>query len=215
MTSPYAGMTALLYARVSTDDHDQDPESQLMALRAYARAHDIDVIGEYADRITGTTMDRPQLDAMLGRVMRERVGLILALDPDRVSRSMADKSALLDMLRPYGTVIRYLSDESATPETAEGRLIDTLRTYGAQRYTDSHRLKIRAGLDRARAQGRHIGRPRAVIERDTLAAILADHSTGEAADILGVTAQTVRNYRRRYGLRGGQKNPPQKNHWGV
>ncbi|MCB5279797.1 MAG: recombinase family protein [Candidatus Cloacimonetes bacterium] len=49
MTSPYEGMKAVLYARVSTEDHHedvsknrQDPESQLLALSKFCKENGID-----------------------------------------------------------------------------------------------------------------------------------------------------------------------------
>ena len=43
-------MRIAIYARVSTSDKDQEPETQLMPLRDFCEAQDWDVYGEYVDR---------------------------------------------------------------------------------------------------------------------------------------------------------------------
>ena len=91
-------MRAALYARVSTpasskrstrdgDRERQDPEVQLLKLRAYAQARGWEIVDEYVDRKSGANPDRPALkrleadidagkvDAVLvvrGRIMRAR-----------------------------------------------------------------------------------------------------------------------------------------------
>ncbi len=203
MASPYEGMTAVLYARVSTEDHSEDmsenrqnPESQLLALTKYCKENGIQIIGKYADKQTGSNMDRPEFDRMLGRILRGGVQIILALDADRISRSMEDKNALLKLINPMHVVIRYLQD-STHPETEEGYLIDTMKTYGAQKYISGHSLKIKAGQERSRSQGtksgKPIGHPRCVISMD-LVMDCADngYSLSRTASTMGVGRETLR-----------------------
>jgi predicted site-specific integrase-resolvase len=47
-----------IYARVSTVDKGQDPETQLMALRDYAERRGFEMVGEYVDYASGTREDR-------------------------------------------------------------------------------------------------------------------------------------------------------------
>lgn len=57
---------AIAYARVSTDDHDQNPESQLTEIRRFAGDRGITILKEYQDKATGTNDDREGLDAAYG-----------------------------------------------------------------------------------------------------------------------------------------------------
>ena len=57
---------AIAYARVSTDDHDQNPESQLVEIRKFAKNRGIEIVGEYQDKATGTNDERIGLDAAYG-----------------------------------------------------------------------------------------------------------------------------------------------------
>lgn len=201
MSSPYEGMTAVLYARVSTEkateNKRQDTRSQLLELSRWCKENCVTVVGEFADEISGGTIDRPEIDRMVGRITKGGVTMILALHPDRISRDMAGKSELLARIKPYGTVIRCLSDLSIKPETEDGRLIDTMHTYGGQKYISGHGIKIKAGFKRVREQGtksgKPIGRPPAVVDLD-LAMECADNrnSVAEAAKLMGVGRETLR-----------------------
>jgi predicted site-specific integrase-resolvase len=54
-----------IYARVSTIDKGQDPETQLMALREYAERRGFQIVGEYIDYASGTREDRPRYRTLL------------------------------------------------------------------------------------------------------------------------------------------------------
>jgi len=201
MTLPYDGMTAVLYARVSSEDeadgsNRQNADSQILALVNYCKDNKIEILGKYVDRQTGANADRPLLDMMLGRIMRGGVQILLTLDTDRLSRRMEDTNDIIKKIKPFGTVIRYLKDSTA-PETEEGYLINNVKAYGAQAYSTGHTLKIKAGLARARAEGtksgKAIGRPAAVIDMD-LVMECADKrlSINEAAKIMKVGGETLR-----------------------
>src|SRR3954471_18261181 len=53
-------LRAGLYARVSTEDRGQDPETQLRPLREYAERRGFIVVGEFVDHASGTTETRPR-----------------------------------------------------------------------------------------------------------------------------------------------------------
>ena len=205
MISPFEGMTAVLYARVSTNDHDQNPDSQLHALSKRAKELGLEVVGKYKDESTGTNLNRPGFEALMGRILlHEDVSIIFCLDADRISRSMEDKASLLAKLKRHGVVIRYLADLSATPETEEGMVLDNMKTYGGQKFVSGHAIKIKAGFDRVRKEGtksgKPIGRPSKTINIVTVMQC-ADmgYSLAEASKILSVGRETLR----RYLLNGG------------
>src|SRR5215218_4348930 len=82
-------LRAGLYARVSTEDRGQDPETQLRPLREYADRRGFRVVGEFVDKASGTTEARPSYQRLLEAVRkggaRCRAGLALRplrpLDP--------------------------------------------------------------------------------------------------------------------------------------
>ena len=203
MSRPYEGMNAVLYARVSTEKASekkrQNTKSQILELRRFCEENGIEILGEYSDEITGTTIDRPELDRMIGRVAKGGVNMILALHPDRISRDMEGKAELLKIVKPYGTVVRYLSDMSLKPETEDGRVIDTINTYGGQKYVSGHGIKIKAGFARVEKEGtksgKPIGRPAAVIPIDLVMQCAAEgRSLNNTAELLSIGRETLRRY---------------------
>lgn len=207
MTSPYAGMTAVVYARCSTKDRDQDPEMQLAACRGWCRDNGVLLCGEYTDRISGGSLDdhpRPQLDAMLGRIMHGDINILLAWKDDRLSRDLKDKTWLLNAIRPYHTVVRYVTDCTA-PETASGQLADLVGTWKAHRELADDSLRIRAGIARARTNGTKSGHPigRAPAEVDldmAMECARAGRSIAAAARILHVSRETLRQRLQENGM---------------
>lgn len=152
---------AIAYARVSTDDKDQNPESQFVAIRKWAREKNIEVLREYQDKSTGTNDDRMGLDAAYGYCSRTpEVTIMLVHAPDRLSRNMDDAPRIIKDFNSIGTKIVYITKEYIDVTTTEGKLMNAFESYAAQMYTDGLKAKIRAGLDRARAEGKTLGRPR-------------------------------------------------------
>src|SRR5947208_14477785 len=77
-------LRAGLYARVSTEDRGQDPETQLRPLREYAERRGFVVVGEFVDHASGTTESRPRYQRLLeASRKRELDGAGLALRPLR------------------------------------------------------------------------------------------------------------------------------------
>lgn len=151
---------AVAYARVSTDDHDQNPESQLTKIRQFAKERGIVILREFQDKQTGTNDERDGLDLIYGyKRHHPELSKVIILDADRLSRNMRDAPEILNDFNDIGLTVMYVADESLDLNTKEGLLMNAMKTYGAQAYTDGHALKIRAGLERARAEGKHIGRP--------------------------------------------------------
>ena len=77
-----------LYARVSTKNNGQDPETQLIALREYAGQRTMTIIDEYVDiGISGAKDRRPELDRLMADARRRRFDIVLVARFDRFARS--------------------------------------------------------------------------------------------------------------------------------
>jgi DNA invertase Pin-like site-specific DNA recombinase len=87
-----------IYARVSTVDKGQDPETQLISLREYAERRDFQIVGEYIDYASGTREDRPQYRQMLEAARKRRVDVVLVWRYDRFARST---QALVQALKEF------------------------------------------------------------------------------------------------------------------
>ena len=66
-----------IYARVSTDDRGQDPETQLRQLREYAGRRDFEVVGEFVDYATGKNLDRPSYKKLVDAARKRKIEVVL------------------------------------------------------------------------------------------------------------------------------------------
>ncbi len=87
-----------IYARVSTNDRGQDPETQLLQLREYAQRRGFDVADEYVDHATGTTEERANYQRLLDDVRKRS---FKTLDPQVFPSFHADL-ALFTSLQTCG-----------------------------------------------------------------------------------------------------------------
>ena len=89
-----------LYARVSTSDRDQNPESQLVALREYSSGQEWEISVEYVDQApAGDHAKRTAWTELLDAGARGRFNLLLVFRLDRAFRSVLDAATTLERLR--------------------------------------------------------------------------------------------------------------------
>ncbi len=152
-------MRVALYARVSTKDKDQDPETQLHALRAYAEAQGHVLAGEYVDHAGATDLrGRRAWRELLGRIRTGGWDAVLVLRLDRAFRSVRDLYDALDTLDRHGK--GFVSITQPIDTTAPmGRFMLTVLGAVAELERDLIRQRSMEGQERARAQGVRIGRP--------------------------------------------------------
>lgn len=193
-----------LYARVSTSDKGQSPDNQLAGLRRFAAAQGWEVVTEYVDHESGSKADRPQFKAMLTAASRREFDVLLFWSLDRLSREGALKTLqVLDQLGKWGVAYRsytepYL-DSAGMFADAIVALLATLAKQERLRIQE----RVKAGLDRARREGKRLGRPRKVLRRDRVIELrAAGWSWSRIADELGVHPSAVRRAAHGVGLVG-------------
>ena len=149
-------MRAAIYARVSTAD--QTCENQLIELRRYVEARSWTAV-EFVDRaVSGTKDRRPGLDALLRDAKRRRFDVLVCWRLDRLGRNLKHLIGLLDDLQALGVAFVSLA-EGIDATTPAGKL--QMHILGAIAEFERERIRERvlAGLQRARTQGRRLGRP--------------------------------------------------------
>src|SRR6266487_4742546 len=146
-----------LYARVSTLDKGQDPETQLLALRAYAARRGFVPAGEYVDYASGTRDDRPQYQALLAAARKRHIDVVLVWRYDRCARST---QALVQALKEFHSLgVDFISyQENIDTTTPQGELIFTVMASIAQFESALMSERVKAGMARAKAQGKRISR---------------------------------------------------------
>jgi DNA invertase Pin-like site-specific DNA recombinase len=180
---------AALYMRVSTVD--QHPETQLLDLRQMAAQRGFEIVAEYTDRISGAKARRPGLDQMMKEARRGRFDVVLVWACDRIARSTRHFLEILDELNRLN--IEFVSfREQIDTGGPLGRAIVVIIGAIAELERNLIVERVRAGMRRARLEGRHIGRPPLDFDR---AAILRDrergHSLGQLAKTYAVSRATV------------------------
>ena len=180
---------AVLYMRVSTVD--QHPESQLHDLRQLATQRGLQIIQEYSDRISGVKARRPGLDQLMHDARRGRFDVLLVWACDRIARSTRHLLEVLDEMTRLG--IEFVSfRENLDTGGPLGRAITIIIATVAELERSLIVERVRAGMRRARLEGRHIGRPALDLDRD---AILRDRRHGDSIGTIarnhGVSRTTV------------------------
>ncbi len=185
-------MRAAIYARVST--LDQEPENQLQELRRYVGARGWSAV-EYVDRgVSGSKDRRPALDELLKDARRRKFDVLVCWRLDRLGRNLRHLILLLDELQALG--IGFVSlNEGIDATTAAGRLQMAVLAAIAAFERDRIVERVKAGLHRAKSQGKSLGRPKATLPIEKLSTV-AHLSLSEGAAALGVSRSTLKRWRR-------------------
>jgi DNA invertase Pin-like site-specific DNA recombinase len=147
---------AALYTRVSTVD--QNPETQGIELRQFARERGYEIVREYVDHgVSGTKVRRPALDQLLKDANRHKFDAVLVWSCDRLARSTKHFLQVLDDLNELG--IQFLSQREAIDTSGPlGRAVIVIISAIAELERSLIVERVRAGMRRAKLEGRRIGR---------------------------------------------------------
>jgi DNA invertase Pin-like site-specific DNA recombinase len=173
-------MRCAIYARVSTAD--QEPENQLRELRQYVAARGW-VAVEYVDRgVSGAKDRRPALDQLVTDARRRKVDVLLCWRLDRLGRNLRHLVVLIEELHATGVAFVSLN-EGIDATTPAGKLQLHILAALAEFERARIRERVMAGLQRAKAQGKRLGRPR----KAPAAIVVPGGSVREAAKAWGIS----------------------------
>ncbi|MGZ9083695.1 MAG: recombinase family protein [Rhodoplanes sp.] len=153
-------MRAAVYLRVSTDD--QTTYNQYQALWAAAARAGWTITATFEDQgISGTKGrdQRPGFDQLHRAITRREVDVVMAWSVDRLGRSLQDLVAFLGELRAVGCDL-YLHQQGVDTTTPAGRALFQMLGVFAEFERAIIVERVRAGIARARTEGKHLGRPR-------------------------------------------------------
>ena len=149
-----------IYTRVSTQT--QNTENQERELRAVADRSGWTVVGVYTDfAISGSKSrkDRPAFDRLLKDAARRKFDIVAASSVDRLGRSLTDLLGFLGDIHAAGIDL-FIQQQGLDTTTPTGRATFGLMGVFAEFERAMIRERVLAGLARARAEGRVLGRPR-------------------------------------------------------
>ena len=188
-----------LYLRVSTGD-GQTIENQRQALEEMAARAGWQVVEVYADEgISGTKgrERRPAFDRMLKAALRRKFDMIAAWSVDRLGRSLQDLVSFLSELKAAGVDL-FLHQQALDTSSPSGRALFQMLGVFAEFEAAMIRERTLAGLARARAQGKRLGRPPvkqgvAVAVRRSLAAGVSIRRAAALHHVGISTVQRIKN----------------------
>jgi DNA invertase Pin-like site-specific DNA recombinase len=193
-------MRVAIYARVSTDDKDQDPENQLMQLRAWCHHAGHNIAAEYIDYESGRKgADRRRRFAdLFDDANRRKFDCVLFWALDRFSREgMVPTILHLQRLSSCGVGFHSYTEPhlQTDNELVRNILLATLASLAkveAQKISD----RTKAGMARAKANGTRIGRPALPlkIREKIIERAKAGVSAYRIAKDLGIDHHTVAKY---------------------
>lgn len=183
------------YVRVSTDG--QTTENQTLELEKVAKVRGWDVVANYDDNgLSGSKgrEGRKQFDALIKDATRGKFDLVASWSVDRLGRSLQDLVGFLNELHGVGCDL-YLHQQGIDTTTPAGKAMFQMCGVFAEFERSMIQERVKAGLERAKASGKVLGRP--TIKAKTRQAVLDGKAEGlsfrKIAAKAGVSVGTVHN----------------------
>jgi DNA invertase Pin-like site-specific DNA recombinase len=163
---------AALYCRVSTGD--QHLETQLLDLRELAKQRGLEIVREYSDVISGAKSKRPGIEQLMSDARRHRIDVVLVAAFDRIARNVRHFLEVLDELNHLN--IQFISlRENIDTGGPLGRAMLTIIGAIAELERSLIVERVKAGMRRAKLEGRRIGRTPLNINREE---VVSDRRSG-------------------------------------
>lgn len=192
------------YYRVSKDDGSQETENQLLQLHGFCERWDgHELVAEYVDRESGTRgrWERKDFDRMFADAAKRRFDVLLFWALDRFSREGIRKTiAYLQRLDDCGVSFKsYTEPFLDTDNELIAHIVLGVSSYYAQQEALRISDRTKAGLERAKRNGKVLGRPDGF---DRWVPILTEMkeqklSQGRISRETGLSYNTVKKYLKR------------------
>jgi DNA invertase Pin-like site-specific DNA recombinase len=176
--------------RVSTKGHGQTTDTQAVALHEYAQRRGFDVI-EYRDEgISGSKDSRPSLDRLMKDARGRKFDVVIVARFDRFARSVSHLLRALEEFSHLGIDFVSLS-ESIDTSTPMGKMIFTVLGAVAELERNLIKERVQMGISRARKQGKQLGRPKRIFDKEKAETMVLTMSVRKVARHLGVSRGVV------------------------
>jgi DNA invertase Pin-like site-specific DNA recombinase len=161
---------AFLYARVSTGDQNEGMQLASMSEFARRRGWEIETFPDAG--WSGAKERRPALDAMMARVRKRECDVVLVWRFDRFARSVTH---LVDALQEFKALgVQFVSvQENIDTTLPHGELLFHIFAAIAQFERALISERVRAGMRHAKANGKHMGRKRLLLDAAQITALRA------------------------------------------
>jgi DNA invertase Pin-like site-specific DNA recombinase len=150
---------AVLYLRVST--LDQTTANQERELQDIAGRMGCNIVKVYKDHgISGAKArdKRPAFDALCRDATKRQFDVVMAWSVDRLGRSLQDLVGFLSELHALGIDL-FLHQQGLDTTTPAGKAMFQMMSVFAEFERAIIQERVRAGLARAKSEGKRLGRP--------------------------------------------------------
>lgn len=183
-----------IYARVSTTDKGQDTETQLIPLREFVKARGWYIAEEFIDQASGAKENRPELQRMMDQAKKRKIDMVIVFRFDRFARSTKHLISSLELFQSLG--IDFISySENIDTSTPAGKVMFTMVAAFSEFERSIIQERVKAGLARAKSQGKLLGRPKKKIDVNALRELREKGlSVRKIAESLGISKSLACNY---------------------
>lgn len=174
------------YARCSTEDQRLDRQEDQLRASGCERL--------FKEKITGTKMERPELEHMLD-ILRPGDTVVVS-DLTRLSRSTKDLFSLADRIHEAGADLKSLKEAWLDTTTPQGKFVFTIFAGVSQLERDLIAERTREGLKSARSRGRSGGRPKVdeKLIKHAITLYRVDTPIHEICETTGIAKATLYKY---------------------
>jgi len=148
-----------IYSRVSTSH--QTTENQRLELERVAALRGWEIVASFTDDgISGAKgrLERPALDSLLKGATRRQFDLIAVWSVDRLGRSLQHLVETVNELHAVGVDL-YVHQQALDTSTPAGKLAFSVFGALAEYERELIRERVKVGLERAKKNGKKLGRP--------------------------------------------------------
>ena len=157
-------MRAVIYVRVSTEK--QEVENQLKQLRTYCKKMEYDVTNEYIDVVSGASDNRPAYNQMFKDASKRLFDVLVFWDVSRFSRQGTLYTLKkLNQLEEWGIKWDSYNEPYFRSMGAFKDVVLSVMTTLAKVEREKISERTKAGLERAVADGKRLGRPKGSKDR--------------------------------------------------
>ncbi len=150
------------YLRVSTKDKNQDPETQNLAIDRYLKQFEsYEIVETYVDSgVSGAKEKRPALERLKNDMRDGKFDTIVIYKLDRIMRNVRAFLSLHDELKSKKIKLISVTENIRGGDSPMDKLFITILATIAEVERETTVERVKAGLARARASGKKLGRPK-------------------------------------------------------
>ena len=152
-------MKVAIYARVSTSDKEQNPDTQLFALREFCSKAGWEIAGEYVDYARAKDFKRRvRWQQLLKDANQYNFKVVLVFRLDRAFRSVRECTNIIQDWFDRGVTFKSLREDIIDTSTSQGKFILHIMAAVAELESGIISERVTAGIARTIAEGNRFGR---------------------------------------------------------